>query len=175
MTLNETELQNIRQSLTYLEGWIKSGKKGWHYNRLMKMPAVSSSSQKQKEMLDLLLDYIGFLKQNQEAFMDTVEKNPGLPGLSEATFKLSLVYFGRIAETLILEFYLEKQFQERGWNLSLELEKEELQTLESIAGNKVKYVRALFDKLFDRTHPIRYQDFFLDGIKEVRQLRGMRI
>jgi hypothetical protein len=49
---------------------------------------------------------------------------------------------------------------------------EKLPALADIKGDKLTHLRRIFERLFDREHPVRQNIFFLDTLESVRIIEG---
>jgi hypothetical protein len=167
MSLTEEQLSSIYKSMNLLDGWIRSRKTGWHSSRLFNLPEVFNRSKEEKDMLSLIVGYIIFLEESGIGG-DKTKFEP-----STVEDRLMIVYFKQIAEALVQEFYLEKAFHslESDKYFFRELVKENLKSIDKIKGNKIETLRSIFEALYHREHPIRYNLFFLDSIPEIRQIQ----
>ena len=83
-------------------------------------------------------------------------------------------YFEQIIDALVLELYLPEELHEHDKYFMRHLLTENLPSLDTIKGDKMTKLRQIFERLFDKNHPIRVGIFFLDSIPIVRTIRGLK-
>ena len=110
-----------------------------------------------------LVDYIIYLKQQPA----TDGKN-----LSHARDYLMVKYFEQVIDGLVYELYLTDELHRAGKFFSKPLLDEKLPSIEDMADDKMPALRDIFERLFDKKHPIRENLFFLDSLETVRIIEG---
>ncbi len=91
--------------------------------------------------------------------------------MAVADDKLMLNYFEQIVDALVLELYLPEDLHQHDKQFIDHLSQEDLPKIDSIKGNKLEALREIFQKLFNKKHPIRENLFFLDSVPVVRTIR----
>jgi hypothetical protein len=88
--------------------------------------------------------------------------------------KLTLSYFEQIIDAAVMELYLPEELHEHDKHFMRHLLQENLPSLDTIKGDKITKLRQIFERLFDKDHPIKVGILFLDSIPIVRTLRGIK-
>jgi hypothetical protein len=91
---------------------------------------------------------------------------------NHARDQLMKSYFGQLIDALVYELYLTEEIHQAGRKFFEPLMAERLLALDQIKGDKLTALRGIFERLFDRDHPIRQNIFFLDTIESVRIIEG---
>ena len=92
--------------------------------------------------------------------------------LAHARDAVMLRYFERIIDGLVYESYLGEELHHGGKHFFQPLLDEGLPQLEEIRGDTMSALREIFERLYERTHPIRRNLFFLDSVKSIRIIEG---
>ena len=85
--------------------------------------------------------------------------------LAHARDAVMLRYFERIIDGLVYESYLGEELHHGGKHFFQPLLDEGLPQLEEIRGDTMSALQEIFERLYERTHPIRRNLFFLDSVK----------
>lgn len=112
----------------------------------------------EQTIIATLVDYILFLKADTSG--------------SDSRDQLMLSYFEQIINALVYELYLTDELHEADRTFFEPLAAERLSTLADIKGDKRAHLRRIFERLFDREHPVRQNIFFLDTLESVRIIEG---
>ncbi len=114
-------------------------------------------------LISTIVDYILYLK-----------KQPSTDGknLAYARDYLMVKYFERIIDGLVYELYLSDELHRAGKYFFKPLQDEQLPSIEEITGDKMSALRAIFEQLFDRKHPVRKNLFFLNSLEIIRIIEG---
>ena len=114
-------------------------------------------------LISTIVDYIIYLK-----------KQPSTDGknLAYARDYLMVKYFERIIDGLVYELYLSDELHRAGKYFFKPLQDEQLPSIEEITGDKMSALRAIFEQLFDRKHPVRKNLFFLNSLEIIRIIEG---
>ena len=83
-----------------------------------------------------------------------------------------LKYFERIIDGLVYESYLGEELHHGDKQFFKPLLDERLPQIEEIRGDKMFALQEIFERLYERTHPIRRNLFFLDSVKSIRIIEG---
>ena len=163
---------------TWLCGLLNSGIVEWLYSQVSKqltidplrarsryiqqipIPDLTST---QKALIAKIVDYLIYLQQQPT----TDSKD-----LAHARDAVMLGYFERVIDGLVYEAYLPEDLHKGDKHFFQPLLEEQLPLCEEIQGDKMPALRALFERLYERTHPIRRNLFFLDSVKPVRVIQG---
>ena len=117
----------------------------------------------QKALIAKIVDYLIYLQQQPT----TDSKN-----LAHARDAVMLGYFERVIDGLVYESYLPEDLHKGDKHFFQPLLEEQLPLCEEIQGDKMPALRDIFEMLYERTHPIRRNLFFLDSVKPVRVIQG---
>ena len=92
--------------------------------------------------------------------------------LAHARDAVMLKYFERIIDGLAYESYLSEELNQGQKEFFKPLLDERLPQLEEIRGDKMSALQEIFERLYERTHPVRRNLFFLDSVKSIRIIEG---
>ena len=110
-----------------------------------------------------IVDYIIYLKKQPS----TTGKN-----LAHARDYVMVKYFEQIIDGLVYELYLTDELHRAGKYFFKPLLDERLPPIEEITGDKMSALRGIFERLFDKKHPVRKNLFFLDSLEAIRIIEG---
>jgi tetratricopeptide (TPR) repeat protein len=159
---------------TWLCGLLNSRAVEWFYSQVSKqlsgdylqarsrhiqdipIPDLTST---QKSLIGKIVDYLIFL-----------QGQPTTRGgdLAHARDAVMLGYFERIIDGLAYESYLHEELHQGEKQFFNPLLDERLPQLEEIRGDKMAALREIFERLYERTHPVRRNLFFLNSVKPIR-------
>ena len=159
---------------TWLCGLLNSRVVEWYYSQSSKqltgdyLKARSRHIQEipipdptptQKSLIGKIVDYLIFL-----------QGQPTTRGgdLAHARDFIMLRYFERIIDGLVYESYLGEELHRGEKQFFKPLLDERLPQLEEIRGDKIRALQEIFECLYERTHPIRRNLFFLNSVKPIR-------
>ena len=113
----------------------------------------------QKSLIGKIVDYLIYL-----------QGQPTTSGvdLAHARDFIMLGYFERIIDGLVYDSYLPEALHQGKKQFFKPLLEERLPQLEEIQGDKMAALREIFERLYERTHPIRRNLFFLNSVKPIR-------
>ena len=113
----------------------------------------------QKSLIGKIVHYLIFL-----------QGQPTTSGgdLAHARDAVMLGYFERIIDGLAYESYLREELHQGEKQFFKPLLDERLPQLEEIRGDKMAALQEIFERLYERTHPIRRNLFFLNSVKPIR-------
>ena len=163
---------------TWLCGLLNSRAVEWFYSQTSKqlsgdylqarsryiqeipIPDLTST---QKALVGTIVDYLIYL-----------QGQPTTSGkdLAHARDAVMLKYFERIIDGLVYESYLPEALHQGEKKFFKPLFDERLPQLEEIQGDKMASLREIFERLYERTHPVRRNLFFLDSVKPIRIIEG---
>ena len=132
-------------------------------SRYMQQISIPDLSSAQKLLIGKLVDYLIFLQG---------QPTTSSGDLAHARDFIMLKYFERIIDGLVYESYLGEELHHGGKRFFKPLLDERLPHLEEIRGNKMAALQEIFERLYERTHPIRRNLFFLDSVKPIRIIEG---
>lgn len=135
---------------------------------ILEIPIPTATEAKQ-QAIATLVNYILYLSAE---FKDIPSSGENL--MAVADDKLMLNYFEQIVDALVLELYLPEKLHQHDKHFIDHLSQEDLPDIDSIKGNKLEALRGIFQKLFNKKHPIRENLFFLDSVPVVRTIRGLK-
>ncbi len=130
------------------------------YVEVVPIPKISAADQRP---FIRLVDYIIYLKQQS----CTDGKN-----LSHSRDYLMVKYFEQIIDGLVYELYLTDELHSAGKYFSKPLLDEKLPSIEDVTDSKMSSIRGIFERLFDKNHPVRKNLFFLDSLETIRIIEG---
>ena len=88
--------------------------------------------------------------------------------LVHARDRVMLGYFERIIDGLVYEAYLTEDLHKGDKHFFQPLLEEQLPSCEEIQGDKMPVLRDIFELLYERTHLVRRNLYYLDSVKAVR-------
>ena len=130
------------------------------YIQQIPIPDLTST---QKGLIAKLVDYLIYLQQQP-----TINSKD----LKYARDRVMLGYFERIIDGLVYEAYLTEDLHKGDKHFFQPLLDEQLPPIEEIQSDKMPAFRDIFELLYEKTHPIRRNLFFLDSVKPVRIIQG---
>ena len=113
----------------------------------------------QKALIHKIVEYILYLKKQP-----TVNSRD----LKYASDSVMLGYFERIIDGMVYESYLPDELHKGRKHFFQPLLDEQLPRLEEIQGDKMSACREIFERLYEKTHPVAVNLFFLDSVKPIR-------
>jgi len=113
----------------------------------------------QKALIYKFVEYILYLKKQP-----TVNSRD----LKYARDRVMLGYFERIIDGMVYEAYLPDELHKGRKHFFQPLLDEQLPRLEDIQGDKMSALRDIFERLYEKTHPVAVNLFFLDSVKPIR-------
>ena len=116
-----------------------------------------------KALIAKIVDYLIYLQQQP-----TINSKD----LKYARDRIMLGYFERVIDGLVYEAYLPAELHKSDKVFLQPLLDEELPPIEDIQGDKMSAFRDIFELLYERTHLVRRNLFFLDSVKPVRVIQG---
>ncbi len=130
------------------------------YLETIPIPKITADK---NDLIAIIVDYIIYLK-----------KQPSTDGknLAHARDYLMVKYFEQIIDGLVYEIYLTDELHRAGKYFFKPLLDEHLSPIEEITGDKMSALRAIFERLFDRKHPVRKPLFFFDSLEIIRTIEG---
>ena len=132
-------------------------------SRYMQQIPVPDLTPTQKALIGKIVDYLIYL-----------QGQPTTSGrdLAHSRDFIMLGYFERIIDGLVYESYLGEELHQGEKQFFKPLFDERLPHLEEIRGDKMAALQAIFERLYERTHPVRRNLFFLDSVKPIRIIEG---
>ncbi len=127
-----------------------------------RLPIPKISTEQQAPIIKIV-DYIIYLK-----------KQPSTHGknLAHARDYVMVKYFEQIIDGLVYELYLTDELHRAGKYFFKPLLDERLPPVEEITGDKMSALRGIFERLFDKKHPVRKNLFFLGSLEAIRIIEG---
>ena len=163
---------------TWLCGLLNSRAVEWFYSqasnqltgdylrarsRYMQEIPIPDLTSTQKAVIGKIVDYLIYLQG---------QPTTSSGDLAHARDAVMLRYFERIIDGLAYESYLGEELHQGGKQFFKPLLDEGLPQLEEIRGDKMFALQEIFERLYERTHPIRRNLFFLDSVKSIRIIEG---
>ena len=163
---------------TWLCGLLNSRTVEWFYSQasnqltidplrarsgyIQQIPIPNLTSE-HKAMIANIVDYLIYLQQQPEI---------NSKDLKYARDRIMLGYFERVIDGLVYEAYLPKELHKSDKVFLQPLLDEGLPLIEEIQDDKMSVFRDIFELLYERTHSIRRNLFFIDSVKQVRVIQG---
>ena len=113
----------------------------------------------QKVLIHKIVEYILYLKQQP-----TVNSRD----LKYARDRVMVGYFDRTIDGMVYESYLPDELHKGSKHFFQPLLDEQLPRLKDIQGDKMSACRDIFERLYEKTHPVAVDLFFLDSVKPIR-------
>ena len=120
---------------------------------------ISDMESEQRALIHKIVEYILYLKKQP-----TVNSRD----LKYARDSVMLGYFERIIDGMVYESYLPDELHKGRKHFFQPLLDEQLPPLEEIQGDKMSACRNIFERLYEKTHPVAVNLFFLDSVKPIR-------
>ena len=117
----------------------------------------------QRALIHKIVEYILYLKKQP-----TVNSRD----LKDARDSVMLGYFERIIDGMVYESYLPDELHKGRKHFFQPLLNEQLPPLEDIRGDKMSALRDIFERLYEKTHPIAVDLFFMSSVKSIRIIEG---
>ena len=132
-------------------------------SRYMQQIPIPDLTPTQKAQIGKIVDYLIYL-----------QGQPTTSGadLAHARDFIMLRYFERVIDGLVYESYLGEELHQGDKQFFKPLLDERLPQIEEIRGDKMAALQEIFERLYERTHPIRQNLFFLDSVKPIRIIEG---
>ena len=132
-------------------------------SRYMQQIPVPDLTSAQKGTIGKIVDYLIYL-----------QGQPTTSGVDLAHSRdfIMLGYFERIIDGLVYESYLREALHQGEKQFFKPLSDERLPQIEEIRGDKMAALQEIFERLYERTHPIRRNLFFMDSVKPIRIIEG---
>ena len=130
------------------------------YIQQIPIPDLTST---QKALITKLVDYLIYLQQQP-----TINSKD----LAHARDHIMLGYFERIIDGLVYEVYLPEDLHKGDKHFFQPLLEEQLPSCEEIQADKMTVLRDIFELLYERTHLVRRNLYYLDSVKAVRIIEG---
>ena len=132
-------------------------------SRYIQETPVPDLTSTQKALIGKIVDYLIYLQE---------QPTTNSEDLAHARDAVMLKYFERIIDGLAYESYLGEELHQGQKEFFKPLLDERLPQLEEIRGDKMSSLREIFERLYERTHPVRRNLFFLDSVKSIRIIEG---
>ncbi len=130
------------------------------YIQQIPIPDLTST---QKALIAKIVDYLIYLQQ---------QPTTNSKDLKHARDAITLGYFERIIDGLVYEAYLPEDLHKGDKHFFQPLLDEQLPSCEEIQGDKMTLLRDIFELLYERTHLVRRNLYYLDSVKAVRIIEG---
>ena len=130
------------------------------YIQQIPIPDLTST---QKALIAKIVDYLIYLQQQP-----TINSKD----LAHARDHIMLGYYERIIDGLVYEAYLPEDLYKGDKHFFQPLLEEQLPSREEIQGDKMAVLRDIFELLYERTHLVRRDLYYLDSVKAVRIIEG---
>ena len=132
-------------------------------SRYMQQIPVPNLTSTQKSLIGKIVDYLIYL-----------QGQPTTSGkdLAHARDFIMLGFYERIIDGLVYESYLSEELHHGDKHFFKPLLDEGLPNLEEIRGDKMPALREIFERLYEKTNPVRSNLFFLDSVKPIRIIEG---
>ena len=132
-------------------------------SRYMQGIPIPDLSPTQKSLIGKIVDYLIYLQG---------QPTTNSEDLAHARDAVMLKYFERIIDGLVYESYLQEELHQGEKQFFKPLLNERLPQLEEIRDDKMSALREIFERLYERTHPVRSNLFFFDSVRSIRIIEG---
>ena len=150
--------------LDHVVGKMAGGTYAMQTPYISQIPILTTTEAEQKA-IETLVGYVLYLT----AALKNIPKSG-----DSSMDKLMTRYFEQIIDAAVMELYLPEELHEHDTYFMRHLLSENLPNIDTIKGGKIQALREIFNRLFDKDHPIRVGIFFLDSIPVVRIIRGLK-
>ena len=163
---------------TWLCGLLNSRTVEWFYSQvsnqltidplrarsgyIQQIPIPDLTSE-EKALIAKIVDYLIYLQQ---------QPTTNSKDLKHARDAITLGYFERIIDGLVYEAYLPEDLHKGDKHFFQPLLDEQLPSCEEIQGDKMTVLRDIFELLYEKTHLVRRNLYYLDSVKAVRIIEG---
>ena len=120
---------------------------------------IPDMESEQRALIHKIVEYILYLKKQP-----TVNSRD----LKYARDSVMLGYFERIIDGMVYESYLPDELHKGRKHFFQPLLNEQLPPLEEIRGDKMSALRDIFERLYEKTHPVAVDLFFLSSVQSIR-------
>ena len=120
---------------------------------------IPDMESEQRTLIHKIVEYILYLKKQP-----TVNSRD----LKYARDSMMLGYFERIIDGMVYESYLPDELHKGRKHFFQPLLNEQLPPLEEIRGDKMSALRDIFERLYEKTHPVAVDLFFLSSVQSIR-------
>mgnify|MGYP003889101021 CR=1 FL=1 len=137
------------------------------FSDYMKQIPIPNAGEGDRAAIEKLVSYVLYLTEqlkNIPSHIATLDQS--------VTDKRMNLYFEQIIDALVMELYLPEELHEYDKYFMRYLLPENLPSLDTIKGDKMQTLRQIFERLFDKEHPIRHNLFLLNTIPVVRIIEG---
>ena len=164
---------------TWLCGILNSSVVEWFYSQMsnqltadelralsgymQQIPIPNNVTSTQKSLIGKIVNYLIYLQK---------QPTTNSQDLAHARDYMMLKYFERIIDGLVYECYLPEALHQGDKYFFKPLLDEHLPQPDEILSDKMSVFRDIFENLYERTHPVRKNLFFLDSVKPVRIIEG---
>ena len=124
---------------------------------------IPDMESEQRALIHKIVEYILYLKKQP-----TVNSRD----LKDARDSVMLGYFERIIDGMVYESYLPDELHKGRKHFFQPLLNEQLPPLEEIRGDKMSALRDIFERLYEKTHPVAVDLFFMSSVKSIRIIEG---
>ena len=120
---------------------------------------IPDMESEQRALIHKIVEYILYLKKQP-----TVNSRD----LKYARDRVMVGYFNRIIDGMVYEAYLPDSLHKGNKHFFQPLLDEQLPQLEEIQGDKMSAFRDIFERLYEKTHPVAVDLFFMSSVKSIR-------
>ncbi len=120
---------------------------------------IPDMESEQRALIHKIVEYILYLKKQP-----TVNSRD----LKYARDSVMLGYFERIIDGMVYESYLPDELHKGRKHFFQPLLDEQFPPLEEIRGDKMSALRDIFERLYEKTHPVAVDLFFLSSVQSIR-------
>lgn len=164
-----TAILNSSVAWWYLKGICTDLQNGYlqAYKEKLEQIPIPTATEAERKAIETLVGYVLHLT---AALKD-------IPNSSDSSMdKLMTRYFEQILDAAVMELYLPEELHKYEYDKHFmrHLLSENIPNIDTIKGDKIQTLREIFNRLFEKDHPIRVGIFFLDSIPIVRTIRGLK-
>ena len=128
---------------------------------LERFPVPEKIEPQHERVFVTLVDYISHIK-----------ANVNVKSSAHARDAVMLNYFEQIVDALIYELYFPDELHAQDRQFMRLMQQENLPLLDTPQEDQIRHLRQIFERLFETTHPVRQNLFFLDTAAIIRTIEG---
>ncbi len=132
-------------------------------SRYVSQIPIPDMEPEQQALIHKIVEYILYLKKQPT----TDSKD-----LAHSRDYVMVAYFGNILNGLVYELYLPDELHRGDKYFFQPLIDEQLPLLQEMQGDKTSACRDIFERLYEKTHPVAVDLFFMSSVKPIRIIEG---
>ncbi|MGB3208480.1 MAG: TaqI-like C-terminal specificity domain-containing protein, partial [Crinalium sp.] len=139
------------------------------FSDYIKQIPIPTTTEAERKVIETLVEYVLYLSTE---IKNITTQGKGLD--ESSTDKVMKEYFAKVINSLVYELYLPEELHQSKIYLMRYLSELNLPSLEKMKGDKIPFLREIFNKLFNKYHPLAKNMFLLDSIEAIRIIEGKK-